>query len=86
MLIGICAGPVAGARCTVACPSLADGRLDALALCHGVRHEVVCTLSALKANDPEQKPVVCRLQLIEVLLAEGPPYAPVQQGFHHLGL
>ena len=35
---------------------LADGRLDALALCLikglGVRHEVVCTLSALEANDP----------------------------------
>ena len=52
----------------------------------GVRHEVVCALSALEANDPQEKPVVCRSQLSEVLLAEGPRYAPVQQGFHHLGL
>ena len=35
---------------------LADGRLAALALCLlkglGVRHDVVCALSALEANDP----------------------------------
>ena len=35
---------------------LADGRLDALALCLlkglGVRHAVVCALSALEAIDP----------------------------------
>ena len=35
---------------------LADGRLDALALCLlkglGVKHEVVGALSALEANDP----------------------------------
>ena len=30
--------------------------------------------------------MVCRSQLSEVLLAEGPRYAPVQQGLHHLGL
>ena len=30
--------------------------------------------------------MVCRSQLSEVLLAEGPRYAPVQQSFHHLGL
>ena len=67
--------------------SLADGRLDALALCRlGVRHEVACALSAMKANDPLKKSVVCRSQLSEVLLDEGPRYAPVQQSFHHLGL
>ena len=51
-----------------------------------VRHEVVCALLALEANDPQEKPVVCRSQLSEVRLAEGPRHAPVQQGFHHLGL
>ena len=30
--------------------------------------------------------MVYRSQLSEVLLAEGPRYAPVQQGFHDLGL
>ena len=65
---------------------LADGRLDALALCLlkglGVRHDVVCVL-ALEANGPWEKPVVCRSQLSEVLLAES---LRVQQGFHYLGL
>ena len=66
----------------------ADGRLDALALCLneglGVRHEVICALSALEANDPQEKPVVCRSQLSEVLLAEGPSYAPVQLSLIHI--
>ena len=69
---------------------LADGRLDARTLCIrkglGVRHEVVCALSSLEANDSQEKPVVCRSQLGEVFLAEGPRYAPVEQGFHLLGL
>ena len=60
---------------------LTDGRLDALAFCLlkglGVRLEVVCALSPLEANDPWEKPVVCRSQLSEVLFAEGPRYAPV---------
>ena len=30
--------------------------------------------------------MVCHSQLSEVLLPEGPRYAPVQQGFRHLGL
>ena len=68
----------------------ADGYLDALALCllEGpvVRHEVVCALSALEANCPCDKPVVCRSQLSEVLLAGGPRYTSVRQGLHHLGL
>ena len=55
---------------------LADDRLDALALCLlkglGVRHKVISALSALEANDPYEKPVVCRSQLTEMLLAEGP--------------
>ena len=69
---------------------LEDGRLDALALCLrmalGVRHEVVCTLSVLETNNTKEKPVVYRSQLSEVLLFEGPRYAPLQQGFHPLGL
>ena len=35
-------------------------------------YEVVCALSALEANDPYEKPAVCRSQLTEMLLAEGP--------------
>ena len=61
----------------------ADGRLDALALCLlegcGVRH-VVGALSALDANDAQEESVMRRVQLSEVLLAEGPRYTPVQQG------
>ena len=66
---------------------LADGRLDAAflrALAYDMRWSVRCR--RWKANDPYEKTVVCRSQLIEVLLADGPRYAPVQQGFHHLGL
>ena len=59
---------------------LADGRLDALALCLlkclGVRDAVVCALSALEAYGPYEKPVVWRSQLSEVLLAEGSPTHP----------
>ena len=44
--------------------AVCDGRLDALALCLleglGVRHEMVCALSALEANDPQEKFMVRR--------------------------
>ena len=30
--------------------------------------------------------MLCRSQLSEVLLAEGPRYTPVQQGLNHFGL
>ena len=70
--------------------TFADCHLDGLSLyllkSLGVRTCGGCLVSALEANDPQEKPVVCRSQLREVLLAEGPRYAPVQQGFHHLGL
>lgn len=64
---------------------LADGRLGALVLFFlkglGARHEVVCAFSALEANDPWEKPVVCRYQLNEVVvLAQGARGTPLAHG------
>ena len=70
--------------------TFADCHLDGLSLyllkSLGVRTCGGCLVSALEANDPQEKHVVCSLQLSEVVLVEGPSYEPKQQGLHHLGL
>ena len=52
----------------------------------GVRHKVVGYLSALEANDPSEKVVLCRSDLSEVLLTKRSRHTSVQQGLYHLGL
>ena len=72
-------------------PPFTDGRLDALASCFLKRLRereggVVGTLSALKANNPQEDLVVHRSELDEVFRTENPRDTPVQRGLHHLGL
>ena len=72
-------------------PPFTDGCFDVLASCllENLRVReggVVGTLSALKANDPQEDLVVHRSELGEAFRAESPRNTSLQQGLNHLGL